>query len=215
MTEFHFTGLLTTILVNMNRTCNTCGIEKDAQRDFYVSNQRACCKACMPQNQKVEHTCVACGKKRMVTKANLRLSKGSCRVCATKEVASRPEIKEKISNSARVQVLKQGGVPNAKKFTKERAGEKHHNWKGGITPSIMKIRLSEEMRNWRKMVFSRDNYTCQECGQRGGKLCAHHLKSFKNFPELRFEVSNGQTLCYSCHGKTHNYGYKAIKKKTA
>lgn len=194
------------------RECNICGEVKDAQLDFYVSNSRACCKSCMPQNQKIEHTCVVCGKKRIVTKANLRLSGGSCRSCATKEVSSRPEIKERASKNAKDQVLKQGGVPNAKKFTKEQGGENHYNWKGGITPENIRIRLSEDMKNWRRYVFERDNYTCQECGQRGGKLCAHHLKEFSNYPELRFELSNGQTLCYPCHGKTHNYGEKAKKK---
>ena len=58
--------------------------------------------------------------------------------------------------------------------------------------------------NWRSKVFKRDNYICQECGKMSGKgnavyLEVHHLKSFKNFPKLRHEVSNGLTLCKECH----------------
>lgn len=53
--------------------------------------------------------------------------------------------------------------------------------------------------DWRNAVFNRDNYTCQDCQQHGGQLEAHHLKSWAKFPELRYELSNGQTLCKTCH----------------
>ena len=66
------------------------------------------------------------------------------------------------------------------------------------------IRKSAEYRNWRKSVFERDKYTCQECGAKNGNgkavyLEAHHIKSFVLFPDLRFKVSNGLTLCRQCH----------------
>lgn len=39
------------------------------------------------------------------------------------------------------------------------------------------------------------------------RLEAHHIKSWKNYPKLRYKVSNGKTLCYECH---HKRGYKLI-----
>lgn len=86
------------------------------------------------------------------------------------------------------------------------SGPSNAHWKGGITPINKTIRRSLEMRMWRRHVFQRDDYTCQACGQRGGKLQADHELPFALYPGLRFEVLNGRTLCNSCHRKTPTWG---------
>lgn len=90
----------------------------------------------------------------------------------------------------------------------EETGERHHFWKGGITSINEKIRKSFSYLFWRRNVFERDNYTCQECGQRGGELHADHIKPFALFPNLRFDLGNGRTLCVPCHRNTKTYGCK-------
>lgn len=52
---------------------------------------------------------------------------------------------------------------------------------------------------WRNGVFERDNFTCQVCGQVGGDLQAHHLRSWSKYPDLRYVLENGLTLCVECH----------------
>jgi 5-methylcytosine-specific restriction endonuclease McrA len=68
--------------------------------------------------------------------------------------------------------------------------------------SYFNERESEIYDAWRKAVYERDEYTCQKCGKTrsdGIKLNAHHKEKFKNNLELRFDISNGVTLCEDCH----------------
>lgn len=94
-------------------------------------------------------------------------------------------------------------------IVKKRVAEGKHNFYiDGRTPLNQKIRHSVDYKVWRDAVFNRDDYTCQECGDRSGKghavyIHAHHLKPFATFPELRFVVSNGLTLCDECHYDRH------------
>lgn len=90
----------------------------------------------------------------------------------------------------------------------------HHLWQGGITPINVKIRHSFEYKLWREAVFKRDKYTCIWCGDnKGGNLNADHIKPFAYFPELRFAIDNGRTLCIPCHKKTDNYAGRGLKRK--
>lgn len=93
----------------------------------------------------------------------------------------------------------------------DRRGEKNHFWKGGITKTNLVIRASLEYRLWREAIFERDSYTCIWCGARGGNgkkvvLNADHIKPFAIYPELRFAIDNGRTLCKDCHKTTGSYG---------
>ncbi len=100
-------------------------------------------------------------------------------------------------------------------------GKDHWNWKGGISLGYRSQR-KDEMRklpykNWRTQVFNKDNYTCVDCGQHGGKLEADHIKQWALYPELRFDVTNGDTVCISCHRKrtsTFMLGNKYALKNT-
>lgn len=131
-----------------------------------------------------------------------------------------------------------------KKFTKEHKkkigdanrGSKSYLWKGGITTLGMQLYSICEYKSWRKKVYERDHFTCQECGRVGGNLEAHHIKEFryllKEFLNIYnqfspiddketlirlavsyapfWDISNGKTLCIECHNLTKK-GQNAIR----
>ena len=55
-------------------------------------------------------------------------------------------------------------------------------------------------KEWRSIVKNRDGWKCKisnnDCSD---KLEAHHILTWRNYPELRYEVNNGITLCHAHH----------------
>ena len=78
-------------------------------------------------------------------------------------------------------------------------GEKNANWKGGIGPLRHREMGRIEYKEWRGKVFERDNYQCIMCGKIKTYLQADHIKSWSDYPNLRYDLKNGRTLCMSCH----------------
>jgi len=75
-------------------------------------------------------------------------------------------------------------------------------------------RNSRRYTEWRRKVLQRDNYECQECyeltkqekREQQNKLTAHHIKRWAEYPELRYDVDNGITLCEKHHKAHHKKG---------
>jgi hypothetical protein len=82
------------------------------------------------------------------------------------------------------------------------------NWRGGVSTPRKANMSTTEYKQWRLAVFERDNYTCVFCKQRGGDLNADHIKPWAFFPELRYELDNGRTLCLKCHKTTYKDNLK-------
>jgi hypothetical protein len=127
-----------------------------------------------------------------------------------------PEARKKMSQSATGKkgtygnLGKKMSLENRIRQGQERKGSKNHFWKGGVTKQSEIIRASMEYKDWRVSVFTRDNYTCTQCGIHSGLgktvvLNADHIKPFSRYPELRFDINNGRTLCKPCHTLTDSY----------
>jgi len=127
--------------------------------------------------------------------------------------------KEKISKGGKG---KKRSLETRKRISLAKQGLNNHFWCGGITPLRILIKQTYKYRQWRSDVFTRDNFTCQICGNRGYKINADHIKSFSlimsenkiltikdamNCEEL-WNINNGRTLCEDCHRKTDNFGNK-------
>lgn len=114
----------------------------------------------------------------------------------------------------RIKEITNPSIETRKKLSESRIGGKHPNWKGGISPINYEIRQSGKYKEWRNDIYKRDKYNCQICGKHCGTkdIIAHHKKSFSEYPELRFNINNGITLCRNCHAKIHNYNGSFIPK---
>lgn len=95
---------------------------------------------------------------------------------------------------------------------------------------ITDIRKLEQYEEWKRAVFIRDRFTCQNCGRRNGRkrvIEAHHVTAISALikqyevgsleeaticPAL-WDTSNGQTLCKSCHELTESYPVQLRTKK--
>jgi len=98
------------------------------------------------------------------------------------------------SNASIGRISSLRGIPRL-----EMRGKNHprYNGNGRHDPDRKRI----EAIIWRTRIFERDNWICQSCGEKE-KLNAHHIKTWDKYPELRYEVNNGITLCRKCHQPT-------------
>lgn len=120
----------------------------------------------------------------------------SCKNCGKEVVVWRYQLNPHNSNRS------------AKQFCSNQCAGRFRD--AGRTSLAFRLRTSKRYAEWRLAVFERDNFTCQECGQRGGKLNADHIMRFADYPSLRFDVSNGRTLCVACHLLTETFGNRGI-----
>jgi 5-methylcytosine-specific restriction endonuclease McrA len=82
---------------------------------------------------------------------------------------------------------------------KYRSGEEHWLYK----PDSRRKNRRGKHGAWARAIISRDKATCQRCGAQNIQLHAHHIESFADHPEKRWDLSNGETLCYRCHLDEH------------
>lgn len=110
------------------------------------------------------------------------------------------------------------GRPDVKTLTNVRAGKKcmecrRERFTGESNPR-WNPNLTDEERignrdytaylKWREGVFEYFDYTCDLCGEHGGKINAHHIVPYSVDRDLRTNVDNGVALCVECHKKIHS-----------
>ena len=85
-------------------------------------------------------------------------------------------------------------------------GEDNPNWKSPeLRKKSEKKHLDVQYRYWMLQVKTRDNWKCkianEDCDRR---LESHHILDWVNYPELRYDINNGITLCQGHHPKTRD-----------
>jgi len=113
-----------------------------------------------------------------------------------------PETCKKISDSHKG-LKKPWAAETGRRAAAKQVGPNHWNWKGGVSRAYKTGYYSIEYKRWRREVFKRDNYTCQQCGDKG-YVQPHHILHFSKHKEQRFDINNGVTLCTCCHKLMHS-----------
>jgi len=160
-----------------------------------------------------KYRCICdCGKEKIIRSGALRYGDTRSCGCLRSEYARhhivavihRPDVKAKLSKARTGKPLSANAREKVSEYMKvHRKGSLNPAWKGGITPERFKIRNSARYAEWRLSVYRRDKFRCVLCGAVGGKLNAHHVRSFSKYPDLRFDIDNGVTLCEKCHKDLH------------
>jgi hypothetical protein len=150
-------------------------------------------------------------KKKISTILKQKYKDGKIKTPSRKGILHTEETKKKQSKSNKGRNTWTKGTHMSEELKRKLSlgmkGEKGSNWRGGVSSINHQIRNSLDYHIWRSKVFQRDSWTCQTCNVRGVYLNCHHIKGFAEYPELRFDVNNGVTLCKECHRLVH------IKKK--
>jgi len=111
-------------------------------------------------------------------------------------------------NSSKGMLGKKHSIETKKKMSISHKGEKNPKWikdrsKLKKFNDLALDRRSSAYANWRKDVLKRDNNKCKinnkDCK---GRLEVHHILSYTNYPELRYDINNGITLCHAHHPRT-------------
>ena len=171
-----------------------------------------------PKNGKYSQ-CSYCKKKIYVYPRNLKKKKLYCSYKCKSESQKIEKVKlichfcnkeyDVYASYLKVRISKFCSVKCRSKYnSKYKTGENSTGWKGGKSSLSHRLRAGKKWKEWRKKVFERDNYTCNICNGRSKIkkpiiLHPHHIKRFSGFPELRFVVKNGMTVCIDCHKKIH------------
>lgn len=93
-------------------------------------------------------------------------------------------------------------------YREAHTGKNNPNYNPNLTEEDRQDRrLQEGYEEWVYKVKEQANFTCDCCGQWGGKLHSHHLDAYKWNKERRLDITNGVCLCEHCHNEFHSiYG---------
>lgn len=200
-----------------SKTCEKCGKPTPSLTCMNKPTKSPYCLSCRhsirASKSRGGHMCQSCGKK-FAGEKHHRI----CQDCMNIKIAC-PQCKNEMSkyrvSGKQRKYCSMPCVVHSMTFDKLSERSRKRNvtlWSGyeRKTSANKAARKTRQYKEWREAVYKRDNYTCQECGAKSGNgktivLHPHHIQPFATFPELRYEVSNGITLCDVCHRKRHNH----------
>lgn len=173
-------------------TCDSCGAPRG-----YLSKQNAQRPLCLKCSRKFTEE----SRKKMseAKKGKTPWNKGK------KE--TRKEVLDKLSLAKKGSIPhnkgKSLGVDHRKKISCSLRGIDLDEFDDIQTPASKLERNKFADMGLHLQAFERSGYKCDCCGIGGVELNAHHLDSWKFFPDKRFDINNLVSLCSFCHQSFH------------
>lgn len=206
---------------NVNFKCLKCEKEFLSKKACKSRLPKYCSKACFSLSLRKDRKCPICecfvywhNKIYCSKKCESEFKKGKPLSDNHKKKLSDAKIGRKIPHLHTLEVFKKISSSLKGKAQPWMRGSNHPNYKdGGVgTSERLKAMGRVEYKVWRRSVFKRDDFTCVLCNARGKLIHADHIKPWALFPELRYEINNGRTLCVKCHRQTSTWGGVRRKK---
>lgn len=153
--------------------------------------------------------CKVCGKKYKPHRGINRITSKYCSLqCSGKAKAN--QVEKKCRNCGLVFNFKPSQLkayPNSGKYCSRRCGYDYRVKKNAARPTDDRYGRTNRVADiaWRTAVKERDNGVCQRCGVINEQMHAHHKATRGAHPELKYDLSNGITLCNSCHTWVHHH----------
>lgn len=120
--------------------------------------------------------------------------------CSRKCKANDPKQKEIISVMFKGKWSEEKKRKHSSYFKK---GKESHRWikdRNKLKIDERKKSYDTKYKYWMLAIKKRDKWKCRiinkDCK---GRLEAHHILDWENYPELRYEINNGITLCHAHH----------------
>lgn len=187
--------------IGIYKSCPVCG------KQFYTYPSRPithCSVWCASSAGRVERICERCGNKFFIKKAHMLKKIGAGKYCS--KTCRWPELP--VTNCVRCGKEFRYHPYRANSITFCSQKCRDYN----LTELDEKIRKSSIYISWRLTVFQRDNKQCTKCGSKKA-IHAHHrvpfsviLNKYNIFSldeayscDMLWDISNGITLCKSCH----------------
>ena len=176
----------------MNRQstmCRDCYDKKRARPESYVTK---ICPFC--ESEFTVHKChiergggiycsVSCARSGSPTRKRTRV-KVVCENCNSEFEKHRSEIKKNVHDK---------NFCSPECWYEYNQGDNHYGYEGGQNE-----RINAEYHEWRKSVIERDHGYCRLCHSQE-RLEVHHIHRFAIYPDMRWDIQNGITLCHDCH----------------
>lgn len=194
----------------MDKACKVCGFIKDVS-EFYKANKEGTyfssnCKTCFKRSgyERNRKKCLDC-EKQVVGFMAVRCKSCAMRMVRNTEMPERKLARKK--RSVESSFWRGKHLPEYVKKKLSRAhvgrfsGEKSWFWiKDRSTLAKKQNRNDSSYYEWRRLVRNRDVWKCRMSNEGcEGKVVAHHILPWAKFPELRYVVDNGITLCRFHH----------------